>query len=141
MRPHQLKMNISHKRINLLYIVGLGFSGSTLMSFILNSQPGIFSIGEMGPAPKIDTYGYRCSCGEEIICCPFFNKVKQRMLEQDQDFDLKAMDLHYIYSNKRYINILIMGWLKYWMIGLIGLVGMSLPLEGKFIVQKNLIVC
>ena len=72
--------NSNHdNKINVVYLAGVSYCGSTLLSFILNTHPQIFSIGEMGPYAPFENGGYRCSCGSNIQECPFVIKVKDNM--------------------------------------------------------------
>ena len=51
-----------------LYVVGTSFTGSTLLSFLLNLHPQIVSVGEMtGPFRGVaDRQAYPCSCGAAL---------------------------------------------------------------------------
>ncbi|HEY6073047.1 MAG TPA: hypothetical protein VIV15_06530, partial [Anaerolineales bacterium] len=74
-------------RVQYLYVAGGTFSGSTLLAFILNAHPEIVSIGEPYSA-RLTLDGYRCSCGEFLIECPFFAKLRQKVNELGSSFDL-----------------------------------------------------
>lgn len=65
--------------IDVFYLVGVSYCGSTLLSFMLNTHPQIFGIGEMGPYAPYENEEYRCSCGEKLTECPFVSKVKYLM--------------------------------------------------------------
>jgi hypothetical protein len=60
----------------LLYLGGLGRSGSTIIERLLGQLPGVCSVGEVvhlwrrgiGDAE-------RCGCGEPFPGCPFWSKV------------------------------------------------------------------
>jgi len=73
-----IKNNFENK-INVIYLAGVSYCGSTLLSFILNTHPQIFSIGEMGPYAPFEHEGYKCSCGSKIHECPFIIKIKDIM--------------------------------------------------------------
>ena len=64
-----------------LYIAGTSFTGSTLLSFLLNLHPQIVGVGEMtGPFRGVeDRRGYPCSCGAALSECPFWTAVGQEM--------------------------------------------------------------
>jgi len=69
------------------------FSGSTLLAMLLNAHPQIATVSEMhGPNPRLvqDINTYRCSCGELIHECPFWDQVKAKMA--DQGFAFKTTD-------------------------------------------------
>ena len=62
--------------VDVLFIMGKGRSGSTLLDNVLGQVPGVFSCGEL-------TYlwdwglrrGVRCGCGEDVLVCPVWSKV------------------------------------------------------------------
>jgi len=72
-----------------LYVVGTSFTGSTLLSFLLNLHPEIVSVGEMtGPFRGVeDRRAYPCSCGEPLAECPFWTAVGAEMAERGLRFD------------------------------------------------------
>ena len=53
--------------LNLIYIVGTGFSGLTSLGYLLSSQANVFNAGELKSLQAIsqreDVY---CTCGEVI---------------------------------------------------------------------------
>lgn len=61
--------------IKFLYITSSSFSGSTLLSFLLNAHPEIATVGEMDGW----NYGWNevfpCSCGAPLSECPFFRAI------------------------------------------------------------------
>ncbi len=70
----------------MIYIVGNSFCGSTLLGFLLSSNPDIVFLGEL----KIKTWlGERsCSCGQPINSCTFYsdyfttlNDIKKSVFE------------------------------------------------------------
>jgi hypothetical protein len=74
-------------QVRYLYVVGSIFSGSTLLAFVLNTHPEIVSIGEPYNAPR-HFKGYRCSCGELLLDCPFFTALQSRVRALGSPFDL-----------------------------------------------------
>lgn len=66
----------------VLFITSSSFSGSTLLSFLLNTHPGIATVGEMEGWRTADLETFRCSCGELLKACPFFTSMA-RVFEQD----------------------------------------------------------
>ncbi len=73
------------KRRKLIYILGAGHSGSTLIDMILGSNSNVFSVGELAfyshylekiPHKKLGTNAdYVCTCGKVAGKCPFWSKV------------------------------------------------------------------
>jgi len=64
----------------LLYIVGSGRSGSTLLDLLLNNSPFIQSVGEMSSlSSHARTDAEKCTCGAAITQCSFWRAVEERV--------------------------------------------------------------
>lgn len=78
--------------INLLYIMGHGYSGSTLLTFLLGVHPEIATVGEMGIAPRAKGKGrpdeFLCSCKTPIRECDFWQQVTEGMERRGYAFDV-----------------------------------------------------
>jgi hypothetical protein len=70
----------------VIYVAGVGFSGSTLLSFLVNAHPQLVSVGELtGPiAAEAD---YACSCGAAVRECAFFARVGQSLRAGGEAFE------------------------------------------------------
>ena len=68
--------------VNLAYILSANFSGSTLLAMLLGAQPEAFTMGEMRVPALQNPDTYRCSCGELIKQCGFWNEVSKRMAQK-----------------------------------------------------------
>jgi hypothetical protein len=81
----------------VVYIMGHGYSGSTLLTFLLGSHPQIATIGELGIAPlaKTTPEEYFCSCRERIRDCGFWQRVSREMAERGHPFDIWDADLDF----------------------------------------------
>jgi len=84
--------------LKVLYIIGNGRSGSTLIDAIVGNHDDIFSTGELKKLWRQYEFQY-CSCGEERQNCPFWKSVRQdwkKMMKLDQ-FEKKLIPLtnHY----------------------------------------------
>lgn len=81
----------------VVYIMGHGYSGSTLLTFLLGSHPQIATIGELGIAPQAKTTPeeYFCSCQEAIRDCGFWRRVSAEMAERGYEFDVWDSDLEF----------------------------------------------
>ncbi len=80
------------------HITGTGRSGSTLLSFLLNTNPQIATVGEAtGPPdrPDIDPNLYECSSGEPIGTSAWWKAVGARMAERGVDFSPGHWDLRF----------------------------------------------
>ncbi len=75
------------KKIKVIYIVGAGHSGSTLLGTLISTSPKVISVGEFSfygiykkklDHPKIQkATGYKCSCGKELDSCKFWSKYRE----------------------------------------------------------------
>ncbi len=78
----------------LLYIVGGGHSGSTLLDMLIGTAPEVMSLGEVyffesyqypDSDPKLyAVYSNMCACGAQFSACPFWRAVTQRLPERVQ---------------------------------------------------------
>jgi hypothetical protein len=68
------------QRPDILYIMGFGRSGTTILEVILSVNPGIFGAGEL---THILRDGFRdaavCACGEPACTCPVWSRVGNRV--------------------------------------------------------------
>jgi hypothetical protein len=83
------------RRLSYVFLMSHGFSGSTLLTFLLGAHPAIATVGEMGIAPKsgIHPDQYLCSCQELIRKCEFWISVSAAMRKQGFDFDIRQSGL------------------------------------------------
>lgn len=63
------------KRIKVIYIVGIGHSGSTLLDIILSQLPKVTSVGEIINLEHFVNANRLCTCGEKISNCKYWQKV------------------------------------------------------------------
>lgn len=73
--------------IRLVYLASPSFSGSTLLTFLLNTHPSIATMGELKWG-DIDLETYPCSCGDLLTRCPFWKNIQSRMAERGMPIDL-----------------------------------------------------
>jgi len=67
----------------LVYIVGVGHSGSTLLDIVTGTIPRVFSTGELGMFPLyVNARGTRCSCGARFRECPVWIRVVPELSRQ-----------------------------------------------------------
>lgn len=62
--------------VRLLYLAGIGRSGSTLLERLLGEVPGVCSLGEVTHLWRRGVLrNERCGCGTPFLDCPFWRKV------------------------------------------------------------------
>jgi hypothetical protein len=83
----------------VVYIMGHGYSGSTLLTFLLGTHPQIATIGELGIAPRakaeLRPEEYLCSCRTPVRDCGFWQRVSREMSERGHPFDIWDADLDF----------------------------------------------
>jgi hypothetical protein len=87
----------SGDRLPVLYLGGIGRSGSTLLERMVGELPGVCSLGEVvhmwDRALRDDE---RCGCGQPFSACPFWQAVGERAfggwgnVSVDRHFELRA---------------------------------------------------
>ncbi len=87
----------------VLYVVGTGFTGSTLLSFLLNAHPEIATVGEAtGPYARWDDQRtYPCSCGKTLPDCGFWSRVAAEMQMRGFAFGPNRWDLDFQIARSR----------------------------------------
>lgn len=90
----------------LLYLVGTGHSGSTLVAFVLNTHPDILAIGIMSAPtlPEDQPSERMCSCGSRMGECPFFRKMADRLERHGLSFDPVHWNLLYRMSESSILS-------------------------------------
>jgi hypothetical protein len=68
--------------VNVVYIMGAGRSGSTLLNRILDDHPHIVGVGELVHFADPFMNKTLCSCGVKIPECPFWSEVQRGWYEQ-----------------------------------------------------------
>lgn len=69
----------------IIFIIGCGHSGSTLLDMCLGGHPDMSSLGETGflyPYAHKKSNKDLCTCGAPIHTCPFWTKVSEELAKQ-----------------------------------------------------------
>jgi hypothetical protein len=75
-------MSFASEPVKVLYVLGHGRSGSTVLDVILGNHPEIASTGELTNLPiKGWPRDMPCSCGRSVSMCPFWSEVRRRWEE------------------------------------------------------------
>lgn len=61
----------------LIYIMGRGHSGSTILDIILGNSARIESVGQLMTGLLDEEHGHVCSCGETMQDCSYWQKVRE----------------------------------------------------------------
>jgi hypothetical protein len=81
------------------------FSGATLLATLLAAHPEIATIGEMnGLIAREDPATYRCSCGQLIKECAFWQAVRSEMHRRGQAFDADDFDTQFVLGGPRVVQ-------------------------------------
>ncbi|NER78867.1 MAG: sulfotransferase [Leptolyngbya sp. SIO1D8] len=104
---------VSHKPIKLIYIVGNGHSGSTLLDLALGSHSQIESGGEMfrfaeyfSPTSDRPARKRICTCGANVENCPYWQSVKQQLDPIHTQIDLDINTKNLTAFEKRNFNLI-----------------------------------
>jgi len=87
--------------VRLVYILGFGRSGSTLLDMLLGSLDGVCSVGEVWALGRWITQNRACSCGEPVSRCPIWAPIAELVPSIVGSTDL------FIRQNELYRNRLI----------------------------------
>lgn len=89
-------------KINIIYILGSGHSGSTLIDLILGSHSAIESVGELNKIPEYISIknSRKCTCGNEISKCNYWQSILKKInnplaynINDLENFDRSNYDL------------------------------------------------
>lgn len=83
------------------YIASPSFSGSTLLTFLLNAHPDVCTVGEL-KAGMPDGYNYVCSCGEPLGRCGFWQRVIEGHARAGKRFDLNDFGMRFERQPRRW---------------------------------------
>ncbi len=90
--------------LNVGYITSSSFSGSTLVSFLLNMHPKISTVGEMDGWNYGEDEVFLCSCGKTLDTCPMFQHIASSFKKNHLKFDCKDFGTKYSLSNNESLN-------------------------------------
>lgn len=93
----------------VLYIGGLGRSGSTLLDLLLGADPDTCSVGELTHLwTRGAAYNERCGCGQRFHSCTFWSEVGQRAFGGwDSPEAERAAALHHLVDRNRYVPLML----------------------------------
>ena len=93
----------------LLYIATSAYSGSTLLSFMLNIHPWITTIGHTTGWKFSAGEDFRCSCGERLDECIFYRGIAEQFRHAGLRFDIRDFGTEYRLAKSDRLNRLFCG--------------------------------
>ncbi len=76
-------MELNQCKIKVIYILGAGRSGSTMLNTVLGNHTQIESVGELTNLPRSGWInGEYCACGERGNVCLFWSNVRQEWVQR-----------------------------------------------------------
>ena len=79
----------SSKKINIIYLLGPGRSGTTLLATVLDNFSNICTLGEMHQFLEHLQDEKECSCGKKLERCPYWSDIISNLVEKDFELDYK----------------------------------------------------
>jgi len=77
------RQNTQPDRIRIVFIMGVGRSGSTLLDTILGNHPDMEGVGELCNISENGWIANRyCACGQRVNNCPFWSEVRREWAER-----------------------------------------------------------
>ena len=67
------------EKIDAIYILGCGRSGSTLLDLVLGAHPRVASVGEVWYHSRWAKNNFACTCGSSFDSCVFWQAVGQKL--------------------------------------------------------------
>ncbi len=91
--PIQPKSNLPHSFNEIIYIMGMGRSGTTILDIVISNNPNILSCGEV---THIFRDGFisnsACACGEQISNCELWRSVASEFSQDNLDLIQSTID-------------------------------------------------
>ena len=100
------------QKLNIIYLVGIGRSGSTILDRILGSMDGIKSFNEIY---RLWEEGFidnnLCACGNRFRDCSFWeNVIRNTFNESIDDIDIDSiLKLHHSFDHSKHVPFMILG--------------------------------
>ncbi|MEM9551842.1 MAG: hypothetical protein AAGA05_11740 [Pseudomonadota bacterium] len=90
---------------DLIYIIGSGRSGSTVVERILNSADEVVAVGEVHALWRLPVETLRCSCGKLVPDCPFWcEALRAAGIGPDQLAELAELE-HRVIRNSHLVKL------------------------------------
>ena len=97
----------------VLYISSFQFSGSTLLSFLLNNHSLITTVGHTAGWPYAEDEDFFCSCGKVLEKCPFYNEIERAFLAANLPFDYRHFGTEFRLGSTDRANRFLVGGIRF----------------------------
>lgn len=108
---------VKEQHINVVYILGAGRSGTTILATILGNAKNIITLGEMHQLLDGILENRKCSCNENLDKCPFWKPVVEELCRRYDHNELTELNrlckrvekhhnipLSFVRRNKKYVS-------------------------------------
>lgn len=82
---------MSSSQVKILYIIGTGRNGSTLLDVFLGNAQKLQSAGELYSFHRAFANKKQCACGNQVSACSFWGEVQTRLTQSDAAADDQEM--------------------------------------------------
>jgi sulfotransferase family protein len=87
-------MSAKSPQPTVVYVAGMGRSGTTLLAILLGAQPGIFGGGELRRYWQgLSVPGWLCGCGRTVEECEFWRAVRGRLSSAEPPIRSRILEL------------------------------------------------
>lgn len=90
--------------IKFLYLTSSSYSGSTLLSFLLNTHPDIFTVGETEGWNYGRDEVFPCSCGAPLSDCGFFRTIAAAFRSEGLPYNPREFGTRYRLAHSTRLN-------------------------------------
>jgi hypothetical protein len=100
---------VSGSRYPLVYIVGSGRCGSTLLESILNQVDGFVTTGELSAIWVAIVENWQCGCGAPVVECSYWSEVIKRAFGTiDEKFARAMLRWQSVFDRPHYSGLMLM---------------------------------
>ena len=97
-------------RPKVIYVLGCGRSGTTILDILLGNHSGIFSVGELNNYFYAWSTKSFCSCGSRVTNCKIWKNIGKNIFDCGSEYDpIKMNDYQFNMERNRYILKQVMG--------------------------------
>jgi Sulfotransferase family len=124
-----------NKKNKYIFISSANYSGSTLLTMLMNCHPDVFSLGEFYQCYSIkdssikDPLNFQCSCYQPLVKCDYWKAIHWKLSPYfERNVDFENLSLTPVFSNNHLINKFYLGFFNNALVSEIALrIGHFLP--------------